>query len=137
VLVTLGVFAGLLFGGAGRLGLPWLWAYLGLMVAYITVSSALTLRYNPDLVRERMKPPSDRDPHTRRMAALPALSGEWMWSPPLLPELRPHARPSALAERTLQIYEPGPIPVPDVTPAKGRVRVGVEQPLHSQNSWST
>jgi hypothetical protein len=48
------------------------------------------------------------------------MSGEWMWSPPPLPELRSHVRPSALDERTLQIYKPGPIPVPGAYPGQTR-----------------
>ncbi len=72
-----GVLGGLLFGSAGRLDVPALWAYVALWAIYMTCSSALTLRRNPDLVAERMKPPSDRDRLTRRLAALPGL-GHWV-----------------------------------------------------------
>lgn len=73
ITVALLVMATLLFVSAGRLDLPWFWAYLAGWLVYISVSSGLTMRLNPTLTEERMNPPSDRDPHTRRLAALPSL----------------------------------------------------------------
>lgn len=70
VLLTMGA---LLFGSAGRLDLPWLWAYLLGWLVYVSLASGLTLRFNPTLARERMQPPSDRDRLTRRMAVVPSL----------------------------------------------------------------
>ena len=67
-------FGALLFGGAGRLDLPWLWAYLVGWALYAGVSSGLSVWLNPTLMAERMKPPSDRDRLTRRLAVGPCLA---------------------------------------------------------------
>ncbi len=72
-LTGIGVFAALLFGAAGRVDLPWLWAYLAVWSLYIGGSSMLAWRINPDLVAERMRPPSDRDRLTRLLAIGPGL----------------------------------------------------------------
>ena len=69
--VAIGLFAGILFGCAGRFDLPWVWAYLALWVAYILGASAVAMHVHPDLVEERMKPPSDREPLTRKLALVP------------------------------------------------------------------
>ena len=72
--VGIGSFAAILFGSAGRIDLPWVWAYLAAWLAYIGVASEVALRLHPDLVRERMKPPSDREPLTRRLAVVPGVA---------------------------------------------------------------
>ena len=84
--VVLGAF---LFGAAGRFDIPVFWLYLATWGLYMTATYVLALRVNPDLVRERMKPPSDRDRMTRRMAAFPGFGhlivagldvGRYHWS---------------------------------------------------------
>lgn len=50
-----------------------MWAYLAAWVVYIVAAMEVAMRVHPDLVRERMKPPSDREPLTRRMSVLPGL----------------------------------------------------------------
>jgi protein-S-isoprenylcysteine O-methyltransferase Ste14 len=65
------VFLVLLFVSAGRLDVWPFWAYVG--VIYVTAATTYTLlaRWSPDLVAERMRPPSDRDRATRRLVVVP------------------------------------------------------------------
>ena len=49
----LAVVAGLLFGSAGRMDLPFFWAYLGVFAAGLATSSVLV---DPTLTRERLRP---------------------------------------------------------------------------------
>ncbi|MEM6994605.1 MAG: isoprenylcysteine carboxylmethyltransferase family protein [Myxococcota bacterium] len=72
-LVGLSSMGALLFGAAGRLDLPWLWAYWSTWVLAVLVVYGVAMSTNPDLVRERMRPPNDRDRATRALAALPGL----------------------------------------------------------------
>lgn len=69
--VAIGLFAAILFGCAGRFDLPWVWGYLALWTAYILGASAVAMHVHPDLVEERLKPPTDREPLTRRLALVP------------------------------------------------------------------
>ncbi len=62
-----------LFLAAGRLDVWQFWAWGGVMWLTSVVAYALLARYSPELVAERMKPPSDRDRATRRLVALPFL----------------------------------------------------------------
>lgn len=57
-----------LFAAAGRWQVPAFWVYVS-MIWFVTASvyTAL-LRHSPGLVAERMKPPSDRDRASRRIA---------------------------------------------------------------------
>jgi protein-S-isoprenylcysteine O-methyltransferase Ste14 len=71
--VAIAAFGVILFGSAGRVDLPWVWGYLALWLVYLVAAIEVALRLNPDLVRERMKPPSDREPLTRRLAVVPGI----------------------------------------------------------------
>lgn len=63
----------LLFLPAGRLDVPAFWAYIALIVLAFGGTYTLLSRRRPDLVAERMRPPSDRDRATRRLVAAPLL----------------------------------------------------------------
>jgi protein-S-isoprenylcysteine O-methyltransferase Ste14 len=63
-----------LFVTAGRLDVWPFWAYVSVMYAIPATIYTLLARWSPGLVTERMKPPSDRDPATRRLIALPFLA---------------------------------------------------------------
>jgi len=88
------VIGGVLMVSAGRWDLPWLWAYTAGWGLYAVVSAGVALRYNPELVAERMGPPSDRDRLTRMLALPPMLGhlvvagldvGRFGWSSVSLP----------------------------------------------------
>ena len=65
---------GMLLGSAGRWDLPWFFVYTALM----WVSAGIIYTRAPrELVKERMKPPSDRDPQSRRIA-LPLMVGHYV-----------------------------------------------------------
>ena len=63
-----------LFGCAGRLDVWTFWAWLAVMWGTFAAIYTRLEKTNPELVRERMKPPSDRDRATRRLVALPFLA---------------------------------------------------------------
>lgn len=73
---------------AGRFDIWNHWAWLGVVWFSGSLTSAVLGRVSPELLAERMKPPSDRDRATRRLVALPFLtllvvSGldvRWHWS---------------------------------------------------------
>ena len=68
------VIGGILMASAGTWSDPWLWAYTAGWGLYAMVSAGVALRNNPELVAERMKPPSDRDRLTRKLALPPMLA---------------------------------------------------------------
>ncbi|MFO0972087.1 MAG: isoprenylcysteine carboxylmethyltransferase family protein [Phycisphaerae bacterium] len=89
------IWAGCLFGSAGRLDLPFFWAYLGLLIAMLVIAVRIMDR---ELLRERFAPaPGGHDRHLRWIA-LPILASELViagldvgrfgWSRPLPPGLR-------------------------------------------------
>jgi protein-S-isoprenylcysteine O-methyltransferase Ste14 len=61
---------GLLFIPTQRLDLPAFWAYVALLWLNAVGTYTLLLRRSPELVAERMRPPSDRDRATRIVSAL-------------------------------------------------------------------
>lgn len=73
--LPLGLFLALvLFASAGRLDVPAFWLYaVGLWLLAASIYSLLARR-SPELIAERLRPPSDRDRATRRMA-LPLVLG--------------------------------------------------------------
>lgn len=85
--------AGLLFAAAGRIDIPEFWAYAGLVWLSFGTTYAVLLKRRPDLVAERLKPPSDRDRVTQRVTAPLFMAhlvvagmdvGRFSWSPPSL-----------------------------------------------------
>lgn len=62
------VLAGILFGSAGRLDLPWFWAYLACLAVVMTVTIQ---RADPGLIRERMRPAPGGEDRRLRAAVLP------------------------------------------------------------------
>lgn len=71
--VALSMMGALLFISAGTIHVVTFWIYLALWTVYLAVTGIGMERLHPDLVDERMRPPSDRDPNTRKLAALPLL----------------------------------------------------------------
>lgn len=57
-----------LFAGAGRLDVPAFYAYLSVLWLVAGATYTVALRRHPDLVAERLAPPSDRDRASRRIA---------------------------------------------------------------------
>jgi len=89
------VMVGVLFGCAGRLDLPLLWAYVGVYVVAMIVVWAAT---SPSLRAERIHPgPGERDKLTLRVT-IPLIfvqwilagldGGRWQFSEPILPAAR-------------------------------------------------
>lgn len=72
------VLMGLMFSlGAGRWDLPMPWAYAAVVwLGAGTIYSLLRSR-NPELLRERMRPPSDRDRSTR-LISIPLMAGHYV-----------------------------------------------------------
>jgi len=54
--------------GAGRWDLPMHWAYVAVLWLSAGTTYTLLQSRSPELIRERLKPPSDRDRSTRRVA---------------------------------------------------------------------
>lgn len=68
--LPLAVLMGLvLFSSAGRLDLLAFWLYAGLWWLNAGTTYTVARRRHPELVAERMRPPSDRDKATRRIVA--------------------------------------------------------------------
>lgn len=65
------IICAMLFIPAGRLDVPAFWAYVGVMLLSAGATTTALGRMYPDLLAERMRPPSDRDRATRRLVALP------------------------------------------------------------------
>ncbi|MES2639469.1 MAG: isoprenylcysteine carboxylmethyltransferase family protein [Myxococcota bacterium] len=68
VLTVVSIAASLLFLPAGRLDLVWFWAWLGVFAGSGTATNVLLSRFQPALLAERLRPPSDRDAATRKVA---------------------------------------------------------------------
>lgn len=68
LVIGFGILAGALFGAAGRLDLPFFWAFLGVMVATLTIGMSLM---DPDLMRERVRPGAGGVDRHLRFKALP------------------------------------------------------------------
>jgi protein-S-isoprenylcysteine O-methyltransferase Ste14 len=67
----------LLLGSAGRWNVPAFFAYAALLSLSAASIQAVALLRHPDLVAERLKPPSDRDRATRRIAT-PLMLGHYV-----------------------------------------------------------
>lgn len=88
VAVAMGVVAAMLFVPAGRIDVPAFWAWLVALFGSGTLCFALLARFQPELMRERIQPPSDRDRASRRIAAplftahlvVAGLDLRWGWS---------------------------------------------------------
>ena len=63
------LLAALLFGSAGRIGLPWAWGAWGMLFVNHLIGLALFWRLRPELVEERMSPGEGYSPGTRRCCA--------------------------------------------------------------------
>jgi protein-S-isoprenylcysteine O-methyltransferase Ste14 len=73
-LAPVAVFIGtILFVSVGRLDVPAFWLYVVGVWLFFGVTYTLLLQRSPELVSERMKPPSDRDRTTQRIV-LPLLA---------------------------------------------------------------
>lgn len=96
IVITYLVFGALLFGGAGTLHWPAAWRFLAAMVMVSLVGTFWLIRRDPELVRERLRPPLQKEQGTAdrifvgalllTMLAWLAVIGLDMrfdWSPPL------------------------------------------------------
>lgn len=68
IVAIVSVVAVMLFLPAGRVDLPWFWAWLAVLAASGAATNLLLARYQPALLAERMRPPSDRDAASRKVA---------------------------------------------------------------------
>ncbi len=71
------IIGALLFVAAGRVDVPAFWAYPVLVWGMAATIYTLAWRRHPGLVRERFKPPNDRDRATRRIA-LPLMGAHYV-----------------------------------------------------------
>ena len=69
-LLPVGILGLLLFGSAGRIDIPAFWVYIGLFWLNAGALYTVLARRSPELVAERMRPPSDRDRSTRLVSLL-------------------------------------------------------------------
>ena len=93
-IVWYGFMAAIIFGAAGTIDYAGGWLYLGEMVALSVVFGAYGLRADPDLLRERLKPPVQKDqPLADKLVLIPILllvfgamgfmaadAARWRWS---------------------------------------------------------
>jgi len=84
----------IIFGAAGTIDYPGGWLYLGVMVAVSIVLGTIMMRADPGLLRERLKPPMQRDqPLADKLIIIPVLllifggmgfmaadAARWRWS---------------------------------------------------------
>lgn len=64
------VVSAVLFGSAGRVDLPAFWLYVALLWLNAAITYTVLAQKRPDLVAERMAPPSDRDSTSRAISVL-------------------------------------------------------------------
>lgn len=67
ILFFLAVFAGVIFGAAGRWDLPMIWVYMGLLIAVFSLSM---IGADKDLMQERRKPGPGGQDHALRWLAI-------------------------------------------------------------------
>jgi protein-S-isoprenylcysteine O-methyltransferase Ste14 len=73
-IVWYGFMAAIIFGAAGTIDYVGGWLYLGEMLALSVVFGAQALRVDPDLLRERLKPPVQKDqPLADKLVVIPIL----------------------------------------------------------------
>ena len=111
VVILEGVLAATLFASAGRIDLPWFWAFLAVHFALVAVAMAAI---DPALRRERLKPgPGGKDRHIR-LIALPFFLahlivagldvGRSHWSRPMPAGLQAVALVGYIAGMALAVY---------------------------------
>src|SRR5579862_2647492 len=93
-IVWFGFIGAIIFGAAGTLGYAGGWLYLGEMVAFSVVFGLYFARVDPGLLRERLKPPMQKDqPLADKLILIPILlvifggmglmaadAARWHWS---------------------------------------------------------
>ena len=73
-IVWLGFVAVIIFGAAGTIHYTGGWLYLSAMLSFAVVFGAYALRVDPGLLRERLKPPVQRDqPLADKLVLIPFL----------------------------------------------------------------
>ena len=65
----------ILFGSAGRLDLPFLWAPVGVYVVFMTINVFLM---DPDLLQERLHPGPGGKDRSERAFLIPIIVGQWI-----------------------------------------------------------
>jgi protein-S-isoprenylcysteine O-methyltransferase Ste14 len=93
-IVWYGFMAAIIFGAAGTTAYTGGWLYLGVMVALSVISVTIMVRVDPGLLRERLKPPVQKDqPLADKLILVPILllifggmgfmaadAARWRWS---------------------------------------------------------
>jgi protein-S-isoprenylcysteine O-methyltransferase Ste14 len=93
-IVWFGFMAAIVFGAAGTVYYTGGWLYIGEMVAFSIVLGTIMMRIDPDLLRERLKPPMQKDqPLADKLVLIPVLlliiggmgfmaadGARWRWS---------------------------------------------------------
>jgi protein-S-isoprenylcysteine O-methyltransferase Ste14 len=93
-IVWFGFMGAIIFGAAGTIDYPGGWLYLGEMIAISVVVGSYTARVDPGLLRERLKPPIQKDqPLADKLIVVPLLivlfgsmgfmaadAARWHWS---------------------------------------------------------
>lgn len=70
VSATLFLIVGVYFTAAGRLNLPWGWAYLGVSLLSLLIGGAYVLRRNPQAINERGRPAENQKTWDKILVAL-------------------------------------------------------------------
>lgn len=76
-LLWLAITAAVLFAAAGTVRWPEAWAYLGLWLAGAVVSGSLLAQKNPDILKERMRPPMQTQQKRWDKPLLMTIFGGW------------------------------------------------------------
>lgn len=75
ILAFLAIAGAILFGSAGRIDLPFFWAVLGIVAAFMLVNA---LVIDPDLRRERVRPGAGGLSRKFRVMVMPIILGNWI-----------------------------------------------------------
>ena len=93
-IVWFGLMGAIIFGAAGTTDYAGGWLYLGVMIAFSVIFGSYTARVDPGLLRERLRPPIQKDqPRADKLIVIPLLlllfggmgfmaadAARWHWS---------------------------------------------------------
>lgn len=75
VIAFVGIMIATIFGSAGRLDLPFIWATLGICIAFLLLAM---FKMDPELKRERLRPGPGGKDRGMRFALLPVILAQWI-----------------------------------------------------------